>query len=396
MTSRTGTKTEIDARFGFKESGTFRCAYGNEKPLLIVLAVITAVLAVCVFIFSTWILTGKSAMLFWAMLFILSEGVLLFIAATLAKLILYGKECFYHADEQKLSVERGGKFEDLFYLNVLCVRYEPLMTFGRQRGFVVSVTTRKGTAVYKYIFSRIDVVMSPEKTPFAIVEERAGLKVQHETKPVAIEKSAKTAIAEKSEETGGCTVVTEPQSALFGRVADPDQKISRVASEAEELTAKGSFKVPHKRELLMFVVCLCLGIAAVTDCMVDIAAAPQNPEILLIGAFLFVIIDITLYRMLHRTEYKYAADSREFRIYDKIGVREVIYFCDVEKVEYKPYKLLFKQRGYTVSIVMKYKTVTYNYLFLSNRKYQETYETPFNHIERMVSGEYSNSSKLGR
>ena len=365
MISRSGNKTDIEQRFGYKESGTFRCAYGNEKPLLVILAAVTAVIAVSVLLFIASLIEGESALLMYAMLLVIVESVIIFAAMSLAKFILYGKECFYHADEQKLSVERAGKYDDFFYMNIMCVRYDPLVTLGRQRGFIVTITTRKSTVEYKYIFRRTDVVMSPEKTPFAILEERAGLKTY-------------TAAKAPSEEP-----VDAPQhTPSYSR--SPDATAPEIAphTEEDEITAKGTFRVPHKYELTIFIVCL--GLGAVVS-VFSLIAAMKAIEALIAGA-VFVLLDIAAFRVLHRTELKYIADGREFRISDSIGIREVIYFCDVERVEYKPYKLLWMDRGFKVSVVTKYRTITYKYLFLINNRHQKPEDTPFHHIERMVSG----------
>ncbi len=379
MTSRIGNAEAIEQKFGFKEIGTFRCAYGNEKPLLVCLAIVTVMLCGGVLIFSTWVIAGEESMLFWMLVFTFSEAAVLFVCATLAKLILYGKECFYHADEQKMSIERAGKFEDFFYMNVVAVNYRPLVTLGKQRGFTVTITTRKGTAVYKFIFARTDVVMEPSKTPFAIIEQRAGInnepQFRQSAQPVETE--------------------TSPEALPFSRSAQTLPTFAALTPE-QELTAKGSFRVPHKHELLIFTLCCAVGVAAMVDGMCDLASGAPHPELIIICIVLLVLLDIGFYRMMHRTEYKYAADSKEFRITDKKGEQTVIYFCDVERIEYKPYRLLWKQRGYTVNIVMKYKTLTYKYLFLANKKWEETTDMPFYHIERMVSGEYQNTSKLGR
>ncbi|MGN0688273.1 MAG: hypothetical protein ACI4KA_09225 [Oscillospiraceae bacterium] len=382
MTGRQGTGADIEQRFGYSQSGTFRCAYGNETPLLIILAAVTAVTAVAALVGISCLVNGIEAILFYAIVLVISETVVVFTAMCLAKLILYGKECFYHADEQKLSVERAGKFDDIFYSNVVDIRYDPLVTLGKQRGFVVSVTTVKSTVVYKYIFARRDVVMSPEKTPFAIIEERSGLKARQ---PQPAVKKPETAVRE------------EPAPS-FTRRADENAVISRSHSEEEEIITKGSFYTPHKYELLMFVVCTVLGIAAAVDSIYDFIVEKGDglSGFSLIAGFIFVVLDIAVFRMIRCKEYKYISDSKEFRISDKSGVVCVIYYCDAERVEYKPYKLLWKQRGYTVSIVMKYTTVKFNYLFLRNKKYQRPQDTPFNYIERMISGEYQNSAKLGR
>jgi len=399
MTSRTGSMEDMESRFGYKESGTFRCAYGNEKPLLIMLAAVTAVLAVSVLLGISVMIEDVTAVFFFAILLVIAETIVFFTAACLAKLILYGKECFYHADEGKLSIDRAGKFEDFFYTNIMCVRYDPFVTFGKQRGFIVTITTRKNTVVYKYVFGRTNVVMSPDKTPFAILEERAGLRELREQQtntPTTTQAPAYIPAERPTEEQTNIIAseeVTCTDGGILGRNVTADMKISYVNSEEEQLTAKGTFRVPSRYELLLFIVCLTLAVAAASDALADFARAENAlDDVAPIAGIIFVLLTIAVFRLFHRAEYTYTADSREFRIKDKQGKETVIYFCDVERVEYKPYKLLWKQRGYIVSIVMKYTTVQYKYLFPYRGTRPKPQDTPFHHIERMISGEYGTLS----
>ena len=398
MTSRTSVSADIEQRFGYKESGTFRCAYGNEKPLLIILAAVTVVLAAAVLWGISRLIESVTAVFFYAILLVIAETVVLFAASCLAKLILYGKECFYHADEGKLSIDSAGKFEDFFYTNVMCVRYDPLVTLGRQRGFIVSITTRKSTVTYKYIFGRTKVVMSPDKTPFAILEERAGLRQlrEQQSNPMPARTAPQPIDVTVAEEPIAAPVAEEASaggSNILGRAATADMKISHVSSEAQELTAKGTFRVPSRYEIPLFFACLVLTVAAVADAVADIARAEGAlSDLAPLAIIIYLLGSVAVFRIFHRTEYSYTADSREFIIKDKHGSETVIYFCDVERVEYAPYRFLWKQRGYIVSIVMKYTTVSYKYLFPYRGKRPEPEDTPFHHIERMVSGEYGSIS----
>ncbi len=407
MTSRTGSKADIERQFGFSQSGTFRCAYGNEKPLLIITVCVTAVIAVAALLGIASLIEGQSAVFFFAILLVMVEAVILMAGGFLVNLILGGKECFYHADEQKLSIEIAGKWEDFFYSNIIAVRYDELVLLKKQRGFRITVTTRKTSYVFNYLFGRNRVVMTPEKTVFALLEERAGLGAyaSNATGAAKDERSVSDVVSELPELPSvmqraaaaleeaadmpeiatACARVSpaleDKQSAFLGRIAGGSEKISYSATEADEIVAKGSFRMPHKYEYAMFFLCTVFGLGFMAEAIIGFKNFSE-PQILF--GIVFLLLDIALYRVIHHTELNYVADGKEFRVTDKDGSLTTIYFCDVQEVRYKPLRFLWINRGFKVSIVMKYTTVNYNYLHLRNKLRRKPEDTPFAIIERMI------------
>ncbi len=103
-------------------------------------------------------------------------------------------------------------------------------------------------------------------------------------------------------------------------------------------------------------------------------------SILLTAALLVILVG--LYRAIGYIEMTYEATKSKFRATDPKGGSDVIYYQDVDDVRYTPQRRLGRQCGYNVSIITKYRTITYKYLFIKNKSFQAPSETPFDIIKQ--------------
>ncbi len=382
-TVESARSSKTDERFGFETRGRFRCAYSTEKFYMLLIAVVYAVGMVSI---ATGMLAlfsrGEDEALMCAISIIVLWAIWTAAGAVAFRLLMFGSEYQYSADDDKMTIRHGSNSMDIFYYNVLSVRYEPLELFRKQRGFVVTVVTRKSTNVFRMLYRRLDARMVPENTPFAILEERAGLKTPPDYDLVIRHHREKMTDREREREDG---MLERPVMRSQQQIAvNAEPQISYVESEDDFIIAKGRFHVPHRHELLIIVlICALFMAAAVLGVIVSIAM--RDPLAMLLICVVSVMLCVAVTRMVIREELTYEADGREFRIRDKKGNTETIYFCDVESVEYKPLMLLWVQRGYKVSINTKYRTITYDCLFLSNKKLQNTQDLPFAVIEKKIT-----------
>lgn len=381
FTTLQARSSNLDERFGFETSGSFHCPYSAEKfyiGLLVFIAVGGCVAIDLVLIAS--FPPKVEVLIFLALALLAGFAIWLLICFIALRLLLKGSEYHYKADESKLTIFHSPQTMDFFYMNIMNVRYEPLMFLKWQRGFVVTVVTRKGTHTFKYIYDNLHANMVPENTPFYILEERAELrkeadpdlyfryKREHELAEEAVVESSKLERPIKYDE----------------RLHPADVEIKPV-SEEKFIIAKGTFSSPHglvraitapSAIILCIIGLIILSAESAKSTVMIIEIACSVLSILLIGVAL-----ICMYYILSYPEYSYEADSLEFRITDPKGKCDTIYYIDVTDVRYSPLKQLGIQRGYKVEIITKYRTITYNWLFLRNRKFQKTSETPFKVIE---------------
>ena len=374
--------SKSDERFGFETRGCFRCAYSMEKFYMILIAVLYAVGMVSIAAGMLALFShGEEEALMCAVSIIVLWAVWTAICVVSFRLLMFGSEYRYSADDDKMTILHGSNSMDLFYYNVLSVRYEPLELFRKQRGFVVTVVTRKSTNVFRMIYRRLDARMVPENTPFAILEERAGLKTPPDYDLLIRHRREKMTDRERELEAG---MLERPVMRSQQQITvNAEPQINYVQSEDDFIIAKGRFHVPHRYEMLIILLFIILCVAAIAGLV--IAGLFMGDPTIMIMCILPVFVFVAVTRMTIRVEHTYEADGREFRITDKKGSTETIYFCDVESVEYKPLMLLWMQRGYKVSIITKYRTITYDCLFLSNKKLQNTQDLPFAVIEKKIT-----------
>lgn len=83
--------------------------------------------------------------------------------------------------------------------------------------------------------------------------------------------------------------------------------------------------------------------------------------------------------------YQYEVFEKEFHIHreGRKPYQDVIYYCDVLSVRYEPMYFLFDKRvrGYEVTVVTKYRSIVFKYVFGNNKVFNQAKDTPFRIIE---------------
>lgn len=260
-TVESARSSKNDERFGFETRGRFRCAYSTEKFYMILITVLYAVGMVSI---ATGMLAmfshGENEALMCAISIIVLWAVWTASGAVAFRLLMFGSEYQYSADDDKMTIMHGSNSMDIFYYNVLSVRYEPLEFFRKQRGFVVTVVTRKSTNVFRLIYRRPDARMVPENTPFAILEERSGLKTPPDYDLLIRHRMEKMTDRERELEAG---MLERPVMRSQQQVTvNAEPQISYVQSEDDFIIAKGRFHVPHRYEMFIIVLFIILCVAA--------------------------------------------------------------------------------------------------------------------------------------
>lgn len=381
------TKIQSDSRenerlFGFETSGLFRCPYSAEKVFVILL--IAAAIGGCAGIYALvmkFMPHAEKAALFIAMLFLFGAVIWLAICFVVFRLVIRGAEYCYKADESKLTIMHGSQSMDFFYSNILDVRFEPLMLLKWQRGFTVTVVTRKGDHTFLYLYDNLRSRMSPENTAFFILKERSGLNQQPDPDLYFKHKRENAAARESALEAGMLErpVAYHERSAI---AAEP-VKIS-VKDDKDIVISKGSFRSPRSTASLVLLAAALCGAAVVFFFIVWLMLrnnALQGLVSTLLTAVLIVIL-VGVYRSIGYIEMTYEATKSEFRVTDPKGGRDVIYYQDVDDVSYAVLRVFGRRCGYNVSITTKYRTITYKYLFLANKSFQSPSETPFDIIKQ--------------
>lgn len=373
---------EHERLFGFETSGLFRCPYSTEKFFAVLL--IAAAIGGCAGIYAFLIKSipqGGKATLFTALALPVGAAIWLAICFVIFRLIIRGAEYCYKADESKLTIMHGSQSMDFFYSNIIDVRFEPFMLLKWQRGFTVTIITRKGEYKFRYLYDNFRAKMAPETTAFFILRERTGLNQQVDPDLYFKHKRENAAAHEAALESGMLErpVAYHERSAI---AAEP-VKIS-VKDDKDIVISKGSFRSPRSTaSLVLLAVALC-G-AAVLFFFIPWFLLRNNPLQGLVSTLLtavLIVILVGVYRSIGYIEMTYEATKSEFRVTDPKGGRDVIYYQDVDDVSYATLRVFGRRCGYNVSIITKYRTITYKYLFLENKSFQAPSETPFDIIKQ--------------
>lgn len=382
-----GTKAQTNNRenerlFGFETSGLFHCPYSAEKFFAVLL--IAAAIGGCVGIYAFLIKSipqGGKAALFTALALPVGAAIWLAICFVVFRFVIRGAEYCYKADESKLTIMHGSQCMDFFYSNIIDVRFEPLMLLKWQRGFTVTIITRKGEYKFRYLYDNFRAKMAPETTPFFILRERAGLNQQPDPDLYFKHKRENAAASESALEN----VMLERPVAYHERSAAAAEPVKiSVKDDKDIVISKGSFRSPRSTaSLVLLAVALC-G-AAVLFFFIPWLLLRNNPLQGLVSTLLtavLIVILVGLYRSIGYIEMTYEATKSEFRVTDPKGSRDVIYYQDVDDVSYAALRVFGRRCGYNVSIITKYRTITYKYLFLENKSFQTPSETPFDIIKQ--------------
>ncbi len=370
-----------DERFGYESRGQFQCIRKNENLFIILIGTICLLIPCIVTAVVFSLKDHVSQLLLCASTSILAFVIFISLGIVLIRLVMFGNEYSYSADEQKMTIWGGERTVDIFYSNVVCVRYEPIMLLKtKQRGFRVTVITKKSTLIYNMVYRRFDATMTPATTPFRLLEERAGL-----LKAPDIDAAVQRRLSRMQEQGKPMEdFVPERPAAKLQRtkVTVNESKISYVKSEEDFLISKGRFTALHPRKTSMLIYMLLADLTS-TAVFVILILKHHNLWLLLINAVIWLVFAV-IFAAISRSKYTYIANGREFRITDSRGRTETIYYCDAVDVQYKPLKFLWRDRGYRVYIVTKYRTISYNCLFLSNKRYQQTADLPFQLIKERI------------
>ncbi|MGN0617717.1 MAG: hypothetical protein ACI4J7_01690 [Ruminiclostridium sp.] len=170
-----------EERFGFHTSGNFRCAYPFERTAAIIITAIAILLFIIFFgVFMKESRNNPTGGIF----YILRCGMFLFIPTGFVYLaainILFrGQEYRYTADEKNFTIfcpngTVGNKTIYINYSDVAAVTYENNTLFGIERGYKVTIVTKKGTYCFNYCIERRTKLRGTDTTPFHIIEERSS------------------------------------------------------------------------------------------------------------------------------------------------------------------------------------------------------------------------------
>lgn len=164
----------FEERFGFKARGQFRCTGWFEKPLTVLgllLLLVGGVLITVLFANPYFALGGS----FGALPFVLAAWFIL--CWWIVRIAHTGVTCRYEANDSEFRITDNRQHTEIFYYpDIMGVDYKPITYLTkRQRGYIVTIRTRYRSVEYRCIASGNQRIISPEDTPFFLLEQHCGL-----------------------------------------------------------------------------------------------------------------------------------------------------------------------------------------------------------------------------
>lgn len=365
--STSSSYSPLEERFGYKTTGSFLCATELDTPTMIVLHIAAVMIAVVLDIMILGPHANVNEFLFYGIMVAIIEGAWIFAIGSIIKLAMRGVRYSYTADAKQFITKYKNETLVFEYSQVRSVTYEALYYFKYQRGYKVRIETATFTKTFVYLFENMRLSYPTEKTPFYIIEERAGLKNYDAYTRLSDEETKK----EHDDGVGDISIETGK-----GGVA-----------------LNGIFYSPMKKYFSMtavFSAVLLILFGGMVYCVVSLAvknslmrfATDAALAVLTVVTLVWLWMTLCVIAKLYTGEpNRYEFDGKEFSAVDRTGVRQSVYKCDVTAVNYRPLSLYFMKFGYRVEVVTKYRVYDFTFLFPNRKEPVPTYKTPFSLLE---------------
>ncbi len=462
MQERNYTNPEDRGRFGFSKCGEFRAPYKGET-IFVVLLLSAAVFAGLVLFFVLRQISATNKPDQEAQTpFLLAGAVIAFIAFAAILIVIFGigirsvkkgYKCSYNANDETFTATIGGDLHVIRYQEVTDVQFHSRSSFGKIRGYDVTVKLRNGTSKIFAICS--EGYLSPQATPFYIITERLEILSRSRSSPslsfnpnTAKANSKAITQAEVERKTVGGISAMDKMAHLLGETsnmpelssaASPLEKaeaeVSRLLNEypSDEMPAIGERARPksegyfiglegrehsldtvqaqgvyNTRPKTLTLILIGILVAAIDvfammtipkiiwdmltrDYFSITSLPPDYPGLISLGLSLITVPLLIFYFItrVRGTLYNYKADGRGFYMTSKKGSDQILY-KDAISIDFNLTKLFGKAYGYKVDILMTYGPVRIDYKFPHfNHKLAKQF-TPFEAIRRNIENREQN------
>lgn len=175
--SRTKTSTVKLRQSASSIMGTYNVPYKSEAVLKgLTIGVFSAIAILLLLIAGKFVHTNyvndssdTFMLLAVAVVLIVAEAVVVALGAVVLKSVYGGYKCRYIADEERFITTEGDNHREVYYWEVKDVRFEPITSFGKVRGYEVTVITEHKNEVHRVVSGGF---ISKESTPFQLLLER--------------------------------------------------------------------------------------------------------------------------------------------------------------------------------------------------------------------------------
>lgn len=446
MQSKNYTNPQDRGRFGFSRSGEYHAPYKAEGVFIMMLLGAAAAAGVVLFFVMKGFVEKTKREEGAGSTFVIIGGVialLIFVAILIAvfgvgiRSVKKGFVCKYTANDETFTATIGGDLHVIKYSEVTNVHFKPRSSFGKIRGYDVTIKVKGIDKVYSVCS---DGYLSPNATPFYIIQERLDILRRAKSDAQintavgdgrAITRaevdraktgsvSAMDRMAHLLGETSNMPELSTAPSATQRAVAEMEKMMSRYKSggmpsigegarpsgsanyyiddmgrqhSVNTTLSEGSFYVKPSLGFLVLLTAVITALAGaaafipINIFLLPLMALPSELFTVIEIAAVAVVMFIAFYlsvTQIHGPLHRYKADGRGFYVTVKGKGQEQILYKDVLSVDYTRTKLLWGNRGYNVDILTTYGVVHFDYIFPRFNQSIALQNLPFDVIKRNI------------
>lgn len=379
---------------GFEQSGIFYSAVKDENKKLgaLIGGFFVGSLALCTVALLPLYIANQTKVLIAVLLTFVIAAVGCFVFRKM-NAIIRGNAAHYSCDDIKFCVSADGVTTTLYYTAIEDITFAERTFMKLKRGYDVTVFTDERSYRFTIVFNGFNNLPAPKDTPFApIIRWVNGLNTGNANTLFAQDMSAPCAPAFRSAHalsdgempTVGGGSLDGALSRLNDELSPPEEAPApppapmpareRVEAEENPVLTTGTFfcesPVTWALRIIAVAASVIGGLFVVRGlALIGTGLFTRLDQIVeLIALIIWVVLWITLFRFgsagkrysyrLRKTEMLITAKNNEICLYTR----------DLVRVEHRPMKILWKQYGWEITVVTRYKRYKFRVLFPYKRK----------------------------
>lgn len=377
---------------GFEQSGIFYSAVKDENKKLgaLIGGFFVGSLALCTVALLPLYIANQTKVLIAVLLTFVIAAVGCFVFRRM-NAIIRGNAARYSCDDIKFCVTADGVTTTLYYTAIEDITFAERTFMRLKRGYDVTVFTDERSYRFTIVFNGFNNLPAPKDTPFApIIRWVNGLNTGNANTLFAQDMSAPCAPAFRSAHalsdgempTVGGGSLDGALSRLNDELSPPEEAPAppppplpapeRIEAGENPVLTTGTFFCESPATWALRIIAVAAGVVGgifVLQALGLIGSySKMDYAVALIALIIWAALWITLFRFgsagkkysyrLRKTEMTVTAKNNEICLYTR----------DLVRVEHRPMKILWKQYGWEITVVTRYKRYKFRVLFPYGRK----------------------------
>lgn len=400
---------------GFEQSGTFYSAVKNENKKLgaLIGGFFGGSIILCTIALQPLGFTGRTTVFKAIMLAFVIAAVGCFVFRRM-NAVLRGNAARYSCDDVKFCVSADGVTTTLYYAAIVDITFAERTFMRLKRGYDVTVFTDERSYRFTIVFNGFNNLPAPKDTPFEpIIRWVNGLSANSGSSlpspavpPPAPDMSAlapRSAPALSTDEmptVGGASLegvlsrLNNELNPAEETPAPPPPPIpaperERIEAEENPVLTTGTFFCESRVTWALRIIAVAAGVIGgifVLQALGLIGSySKMDYAVALIALIVWAALWITLFRVggtgrkysyrLRRTEMLITAKNTELCLYTR----------DLVRIEHRPMKILWKQYGWEITVITRYKEYKFRVMFPYGKKFYAYDKTALAQLEEYCS-----------